>query len=138
MVGLFRGLPGWTERPVSTRILKEQDMSKPKSEKRTAPRVAVEKEVTVKVINGKAEDVDGQLRDVSMRGVFVYLQSRVAEGSTIEVVMPLPNGIGQAGTWVRCKCRVVRVEETDDTHEFGVAAMIEELETIDDTDLPEA
>jgi len=113
-------------------------MAKPKSEKRGAPRVAVEKDVAVKLINGKTEDVDGQLRDMSVRGVFVYLQSRVAEGSTIEVVMPLPNGVGEAGTWVRCKCRVVRVEETDDTHEFGVAAMIEELETLDDTDVPEA
>ena len=113
-------------------------MTKPKMEKRSAPRVETNQDVSVKVINGKAEDYDGQLRDVSVRGVFVYLQSRVAEGSTIEVVMPLPNGVGQAGSWVRCKCRVVRVEETENSKEFGVAAMIEELETIDDTELPEA
>jgi hypothetical protein len=34
--------------------------------------------------------------------------------------------------WVRCKCRVVRVEATGKGQEFGVAAMIEEYEPLSD------
>ncbi len=113
-------------------------MSKPQAEKRSSRRVKTEGKVSVKVINGSDKDAQAQLRDVSMRGVFLYLQNRVAEGSSLEVVLPLPQGImpGQEN-WIRCKCRVVRVENKGGP-EYGVAAMIESFEPLDTSKLPRA
>jgi hypothetical protein len=50
----------------------------------------------------------------------------------------LPEGI-LAGpeNWIRCKCRVVRVENKGGP-EFGVAATIEEFEPVDTTKLKQA
>ncbi len=113
-------------------------MTKPQLEKRASKRVKTDAKVPVKVINGQEKDTEAQLRDVSMRGVFLYLQNRVTEGTTLEVVLPVPRGIlpGQEN-WIRCKCRVVRVEDKGGP-EFGVAAMIEEFEPLDTAKLPQA
>ena len=113
-------------------------MTKPESDKRASRRVKSNNEVRVKVVNGDEKDAQAKLRDVSMRGVFLYLQNRVAAGSTLEMVMPVPQGImpGQEN-WIRCKCRVVRVEN-DGGPEYGVAAMIEEFEPLDTAKLPQA
>jgi PilZ domain len=111
---------------------------KAKSDKRSSRRVKTKDKVDVKVGNGIAKDAHGQLRDVSLKGVYLYLQNRVAEGATLEVVLPLPRGI-MAGrdNWIRCKCRVVRVESQGGP-EYGVAATIEEFEPLDTTKLPQA
>ena len=113
-------------------------MKKPQSEKRTNKRVKAEDNVKVKVGNGSVHHAQAQLRDISLKGVYLYLQNRVAEGSTLEVVLPLPAGI-MAGNenWIRCKCRVVRVENKGGP-DFGVAATIEEYEPLDTTKLPKA
>lgn len=105
-------------------------MSKP-TEKRSSKRVKVREKVAVKVLdNGKA-DARAELRDVSMRGVFLYLQNRVAEGSMLEVVLPLPQDIVPGDeNWIRCKCRVVRVENHRGA-EYGVAALVEEFEPLE-------
>ena len=87
--------------------------------------------VPVKVLGNGKVDALAELRDVSMRGVFLYLQNRVAEGSILEVVLPLPQDIVSGREdWIRCKCRVVRVENNGDS-EYGVAAMIEEFEPLE-------
>src|SRR3954470_9182841 len=97
------------------------------SDKRTSKRIPSKRAARVKSIDGQSQEVDAQTRDVSIRGVFIYLSKRVQAGSTIEVVLPLPEGVTEAQEmWVRCKCRVVRVEATGKGQEFGVAAMIEE------------
>jgi hypothetical protein len=103
------------------------------SEKRSSKRVASNRQARVKSINGMMQEVDAQTRDVSIRGVFIYLSKKIQLGSTIEVVMPLPEGVTDAQEmWVRCKCRVVRVEDTGKEHGFGIAAMIEEYEPLAD------
>jgi c-di-GMP-binding flagellar brake protein YcgR len=113
-------------------------MAKSQDEKRSSKRVKVRDKVKVKVGNGAVHHAQAQLRDVSLRGVYMYLQNRVAEGSTLEVVLPLPQGI-LAGNenWIRCKCRVVRVENKGGP-DYGVAATIEELEPLDTAKLPQA
>ncbi len=113
-------------------------MAKAQMDKRSSKRVKADAKVKVKVVNGKEKDTEAQLRDVSMRGVFLYLQNRVSEGSMLEVVLPLPQGImpGQEN-WIRCKCRVVRVENKGGP-EYGVAAMIEDFEPLDTAKLPQA
>jgi c-di-GMP-binding flagellar brake protein YcgR len=113
-------------------------MAKSQSDKRSSKRVKAQDKVKVKLGNGAVQHAQAQLRDVSLKGVYLYLQNRVAEGSTMEVVLPLPEGI-LAGpeNWIRCKCRVVRVENKGGP-EFGVAATIEEFEPVDTTKLPQA
>ncbi|MGB9106865.1 MAG: PilZ domain-containing protein [Terriglobales bacterium] len=113
-------------------------MAKAQSDKRSNRRVKAQDKVRVKVGNGAVHHAQAQLRDVSLRGVYLYLQNKVMEGSTLEVVLPLPAGI-LAGpeNWIRCKCRVVRVENKGGP-EFGVAATIEEYEPVDTTKLKQA
>jgi c-di-GMP-binding flagellar brake protein YcgR len=113
-------------------------MAKSQGDKRSSKRVKARDKVKVKVGNGSVHHAQAQLRDISLRGVYLYLQNRVAEGSTLEVVLPLPQGI-LAGNenWIRCKCRVVRVEEKGGP-EYGVAATIEEFQPLDTTKLPQA
>ena len=108
--------------------------SKPKSEVRREKRIAAKVPVTVKKKHGGAiEEFEGQTRDVSARGVFMYLSNRVAEGSELELVFPMPGGASPAeDTWVRCKARVLGVEKTDSGHRFGVAAVLESYEKLED------
>lgn len=108
-------------------------------EKRVAKRVPVDASVPVKITNGHATDMQGQVKDISIRGVYVYLQSQVVEGSPLELVLPMPEGVMEGhDVWIRCKCRVVRVEPTGRTKEFGVAAMIEEYEALEEAQIPQA
>jgi hypothetical protein len=113
-------------------------MAKKQIEKRSSERVKTQDKVEVKVGNGAVRNAQAQLRDVSLRGVYLYLENKVAEGSTLEVVLPLPEGI-LAGreNWIRCKCRVLRVENKGGP-EYGVAATIEEFEPLDTTKLKQA
>jgi PilZ domain len=108
---------------------------KPKSELRRDRRIPTKVPVTVKKHhNGASEELSGHTRDVSQRGVFMYLSNRVAEGSEIELVFPMPQSDAIAeDVWVRCKARVLRVEKTDGGERFGVAAVLESYERLDDT-----
>jgi hypothetical protein len=113
-------------------------MPKAQQEQRSSRRVPASGPVTVKVVDGMAQDASAQLRDVSMRGVFIYLSNKVRVGSTLELVLPLPQGLLPGDeSWIRCKCRVVRVEEAPQ-HEYGVAAMIEEYEPLEEAEVPRA
>jgi PilZ domain len=86
-------------------------MTKAQQNQRSSRRVPAQGPVTVKVLDGVAQDSSAQLRDVSMRGVFIFLAKKVRLGSTLELVLPLPEGLRTGDqTWIRCKCRVVRVE----------------------------
>jgi len=108
--------------------------TKAKEELRRDKRVAAKVPVTVKKKqNGATEELSGHTRDVSQRGVFMYLSNRVAEGSELELVFPMPQGDSPAeDTWVRCRARVLRVEKTDGGQRFGVAAVLESYERLED------
>lgn len=63
---------------------------------------------------------------------YIYLQAKVAVGSALELVLPLPAGVADKDPiWIRCTCRVIRVEDGAPRREFGVAAMIEGYETLE-------
>ncbi|MGH9509247.1 MAG: PilZ domain-containing protein [Terriglobales bacterium] len=52
------------------------------------------------------------VRDISERGVFLYLDARVPEGANIEFTLALPQEIvGDTSSIFNCKGRVVRLEE---------------------------
>ena len=52
------------------------------------------------------------VRDISERGVFLYLDAKVPEGASIEFTLALPQEIvGDTSSVFQCKGRVVRLEE---------------------------
>lgn len=108
--------------------------TKTKSELRREKRVPAKVPVSIKKKhNGVMEELEGLTRDVSARGVFMYLSNRVAEGSELELVFPMPGGESPAeDTWVRCKARVLRVEKMESGDRFGVAAVLESYEKLED------
>jgi len=67
-------------------------------------------------------------RDVSSRGVYFFLPTDVSEGSTVEIVMTLPNELTMAGpVQVRCLGHVHRSEKLE-SGQLGVVATIERYE----------
>ena len=108
--------------------------TKPKNELRREKRIEAKVPVSVKKKqNGSVEELTGHTRDVSERGVFMYLSNRVAEGSELEIVFPMPGGESPADdSWVRCKARVLRVEKMESGDRFGVAAVLESYEKLED------
>jgi len=107
--------------------------TKAKEELRRDKRVPTKVPVTAKKkTNGTIEEIEGHTRDVSARGVFMYLSNRVAEGSELELVFPMPGASPAEDTWVRCKARVLRVEKVENGKRFGVAAVLESYEKLED------
>ena len=110
-------------------------MSAKSKELRQDKRISAKVPVTIKKDNnGSVQELEGQTRDVSERGVFMYLSNRVAEGSELELVFPMPQGDSPAeDSWVRCKARVLRVEKIESGSRFGVAAVLESYERLEDS-----
>ena len=105
-------------------------MTESKPEKRSAQRVKLELKIPVQVeADGKSKEA--VTRDISPQGIFIYMDSQVRQGAALEALLPIPSAPNQEpDLWVRCKCRVIRVEEIPDAGEFGVAATIEEFQAI--------
>jgi hypothetical protein len=96
-------------------------MAQPQPEKRFTRRFSLE--LPVKLLDHE-HGVTAQTRDVSSRGVYVYLDSEIAEGVPLEFVMTLPTEITLSDPIrVRCSGRVLRVEKNGDRQ--GVAVSIE-------------
>ncbi len=82
-------------------------------EQRRLRRHLVRLPVSVRWLKG---DVGGTVlalvRDISERGVFLYLDAKVPEGAFIEFTLALPQEIvGDTSSIFQCKGRVVRMEE---------------------------
>jgi hypothetical protein len=92
-------------------------------DRRSRQRVVAQ--VPVRVRSATAEvELSAQTRDVSTNGVFLYTESRVTEGSDVELVLILPPELTSGEKcWVCCHARVLRVEHGPGKH-FGVAAEI--------------
>ena len=97
-------------------------------EKRAARRFALRIPVAVSQA-GNAATETAQIRDVSARGICLYLDSSVTEGSPISFTLTLPPEITLTESIrVLCKGRVVRVEDGVADGKMAVAAVIEEYE----------
>jgi hypothetical protein len=104
-------------------------MSDSKQERRTGQRHPVRVSVSV---NAPRESVatTGITRDLSTGGVFLYTDSRISEGSELEVVLILPPEITKSEQqWVCCRASVVRVESQEEGS-FGVAASISSMDIL--------
>src|SRR5438045_428604 len=100
------------------------------SEMRNTRRFSLKLPLTVKFTNGVGEAA-AETKDVSARGVFFYLDSKVAEGSAIEFTLTLPPEITLTESIrVRCTGKVVRVDQQG--AQSGIAAAIDQYDFIAD------
>ena len=97
-------------------------MAQPQPEKRSTRRFSLE--LPVRLVDQNRGDTTAQTRDVSSRGVYIYLDSEIAEGVPMEFVMTLPTEITLSDPIrVLCTGRVLRVEKHADRQ--GVAVSID-------------
>jgi PilZ domain len=117
----FRNTPDTLNRRA---IEGERRMAQPQlqPEKRNLKRFSLNLPVVVRRLEGGSGELKGVTRDVSSRGVFVYLESNAGEGAAIEFLMSLPTEVTLAEPiHVLCTGKVVRVEQTAPRPGFAVA-----------------
>ena len=106
--------------------------AKDDKEKRNTRRFALRLPVAVNQGNNGSEAAT--TRDVSARGVCFYLDSSVVAGSPIEFTLTLPPEITLTESIrVRCKGKVVRVEDGTSEQKVAVAAVIDEYEFLSES-----
>jgi hypothetical protein len=106
-------------------------MTEAQQEKRAARRFALRIPVTVSRGDGQGQTESAQIRDVSARGICLYLDSPIAEGSPLGFTLTLPPEITLTESIrVQCKGHVVRVENKAAEGKMAVAAVIEEYEFV--------
>ena len=109
-------------------------MAETSQEKRAARRFALRIPVSVGRGENQSNSESAQLRDVSARGICLYLDSPIEQGSPLNFTLTLPPEITLTESIrVQCKGRVVRVENVSDHGKMAVAAVIEEYEFLSDS-----
>jgi len=104
-------------------------MAEAQQEKRAARRFALRIPVAVAREEDAKFTESAQIRDVSARGVCLYLDAPIAQGSPIGFTLTLPPEITLTESIrVQCKGRVVRIEDGGTDGKMAVAAVIEEYE----------
>src|SRR5271156_1040036 len=104
-------------------------MAEAQQEKRAARRFALRIPVAVARAEESKYSESAQIRDVSARGICLYLDAPVEQGSPIGFTLTLPPEITLTESIrVQCKGRVVRVEGGAVEGKMAVAAVIEEYE----------
>src|ERR1700693_1881705 len=100
-----------------------------KIDRRSRKRVVATLLVRVRGTAASAES-NTQTRDVSTNGVFLYTQSRMVEGSDVELVLILPPELTSGEKcWVCCHARVLRVGQVRGK-DFGVAAEMQRMDIL--------
>jgi len=103
-------------------------MAEAEREKRSTRRFALRLPVSVTYAQ------TAQTRDVSARGICFYVDSAVAAGSSIEFTLILPPEITLTESIrVRCKGKVVRVDNGGPEGKVAVAAVIEEYDFLSES-----
>ena len=104
-------------------------MAESQQEKRAARRFPLHLPVAVNRGESTAPADIGQVRDVSARGICFYVETAMTQGAPIGFTLTLPPEITLTESIrVRCKGRVVRVENGRPEGNVAVAAVIEEYE----------
>jgi len=104
-------------------------MAQPQPEKRTTRRFSFDLPISVKFLNNGKRELEGHTRDVSSRGVFMYLDADITAGAPIEFVMTLPPEITLADSIrVRCMGKILRVDKAAQGQ--GVAVTIEKYDFV--------
>ncbi|HEY7616292.1 MAG TPA: PilZ domain-containing protein [Terriglobales bacterium] len=98
-------------------------------ERRAMRRFDMRLPAAVKWVNAGSFDVVTETQNVSARGVFLYLDRPITEGTRMEVTLTFPPHITLTDSVrVRFTARVIRVEKAVPVSRIGVAAVIEEYE----------
>ncbi len=106
-----------------------QPQSGPQSEQRTMRRFLLDLPISVKFLDNDRREFGARTRDVSSRGVFMYVDTELTAGSPIEFVMTLPPEITLAEPLrIHCAGKVVRVDKT--AQDQGVAVAIEKYDFV--------
>jgi PilZ domain len=106
-------------------------MSELEQDKRSTRRFALRLPLSVNYNENGAAEKAAQTRDVSARGICFYVDSSVEPGAAIEFTLTLPPEITLTESiQVRCKGKVVRVDEMHADGKMAVAAVIDEYEFI--------
>ena len=104
-------------------------MAMPQTEQRSTRRFSLDLPITVKFPTNGVGEVAGHTRDVSSRGVFMYLDTEISEGAPIEFVMTLPPEVTLVeNIRVRCTGKVLRVTRAE--QEQGVAVAIDKYDFV--------
>ncbi|HUK48601.1 MAG TPA: PilZ domain-containing protein [Terriglobales bacterium] len=99
------------------------------AEKRATRRFALRLPVSVNYAGSNTAAFPAHTKDVSARGICFYLDSPLATGSDIEFTLTLPPEITLTESIrVRCKGKVVRVDQGLADSKVPVAAVIDEYE----------
>jgi hypothetical protein len=99
-----------------------------KEERRSGKRVAAQVPATVATLDGTQKQA-AVTRDLSMTGIFLYADHKIALGSKIEVVLMLPAELGLGEKqWACCQASVVRLENSGGR--IGVGASIERIDVL--------
>ena len=105
-------------------------------EQRSMRRFTMQLPVQVKSAAGeKNDEVIAVTKDVSARGVYIYLDSELAPDTAIEFTLTLPPEITMTQSIrVRCKGKVVRVDH-DSPGKVGVAALIDHYQFLENDEV---
>jgi len=104
-------------------------MAETEQEKRATRRFALRLPATVSYKENGSQEKSAQTRDVSARGICFYLDSVIQAGAAIEFTLTLPPEITLTESIrVRCKGKVVRVDQGAADGKVAVAAVIDEYE----------
>jgi hypothetical protein len=104
-------------------------MAETEQDKRATRRFALRLPVSVSYTEDGVQEKTAQTRDVSARGICFFVDSAIAAGAAIEFTLTLPPEITLTESIrVRCKGKVVRVDEGDSEGRVAVAAVIDEYE----------
>jgi hypothetical protein len=109
-------------------------MAEAPKEKRAARRFPLR--IPVSIARGKntGHEESAQVRDVSARGISLYLNAPIEQGSPIGFTLTLPPEITLTESIrVQCKGRVVRIEDNTPGGKMAVAAVIEEYEFLSES-----
>jgi hypothetical protein len=109
-------------------------MAEAQQDKRSTRRFALRLPVSVNFSSNGTQEESAQTRDVSARGICFYLDSAIESGSPIEFTLTLPPEITLTESIrVRCKGKVVRVENGAPDGKVAVAAVIDEYEFLSES-----
>jgi len=105
------------------------DVEVQQAEKRSTRRFALRLPVSVNYAGETTVALPAQTRDVSARGICFFLDAPLNAGSAIEFTLTLPPEITLTESIrVRCKGKVVRVDDGLADAKVPVAAVIDEYE----------
>jgi hypothetical protein len=103
-------------------------------EKRAARRFALQVPVAIRRNGNTDSSENAQVRDVSARGISLFLDAPIQQGSPIAFTLTLPPEITLTeNIRVQCKGKIVRTESGAADGRIAAAAVIEEYEFLPGT-----